>query len=301
MRFGNEPYGAKEASGPEFSMGSVRGYRNWHVTDEGVLLGSVQRTPWVSGTNIAECTAERRMLSALTGRPQKPRLPVAPTPPPKPNREDRRHRGDFVFRLMPDNSTSWNLRATAETLRREQMEQYEKAKRAYEHAVKTYAYDLERWEQAVVEWERQNRDGHRTPELSCVCGFYALSDPDNPEFAITTGPGVWGIMEGYGKTLVGEKGFRSEKGKILAVVVPPSEPEGNTKGGFDFDFDEHPTTGRYQHTRFLYPGEDRVQADLFYKDNVLPPDLIARVQARYPEVAIYPTKSALLAEFGVDA
>jgi hypothetical protein len=64
----------------------------------------------------------------------------------------------------------------------------------------------------------------------CTCGFYAYLNGVNDY--IGTGR-VIGVVEGYGETLIGRRGFRSKKGKILALAPSPEKPvnDGAAGGG----------------------------------------------------------------------
>lgn len=69
-------------------------------------------------------------------------------------------------------------------------------------------------------------EGHRFDpcggmEATCGCGFYAYHASEQ-RYA-TNGPGcrVVGVVEAYGKVVLGTTGFRAEKARILGVVVPP--------------------------------------------------------------------------------
>ncbi len=268
----------------------------------------MQRTAWTAGINHAQCTKMGRAWA--DPKPVRPSEPLPPSPPSLDVVTGSRlvlpGSHDYIFETDGENATSWDMRRTEEQIRRDHFARYDEAMATWRRDREYYKVMLRKWEVEIVEWEKRNRVTHRVPDIGCVCCFYALSDPANPEFEVTTGPGVWGVMEGFGKTLLGEKGFRCEKGRILAVVVPPAEPTGNTAGGFDFDFDVEERSGwsswaSGNRRRVEYVAEDKVQADLFYKHNAMPADLVERVQAKYPEVAIYPSKRALLAEFGVDA
>lgn len=55
----------------------------------------------------------------------------------------------------------------------------------------------------------------------CGCGFWAYHDGVT-QFG--DGSGVVGIVEGYGKTTVGTKGFRSQKARIVALAFPKPDP-----------------------------------------------------------------------------
>lgn len=57
---------------------------------------------------------------------------------------------------------------------------------------------------------------------ACRCGFFAYFDGgDNPhryEYCIA------GLVEGYGRMVVGDRGFRSLKARIVALIEPESAP-----------------------------------------------------------------------------
>lgn len=50
----------------------------------------------------------------------------------------------------------------------------------------------------------------------CHCGFYAFFDGSNDYHR--TGS-VWGVVEGFGETLIGTRGFRSRKTRIVALCL----------------------------------------------------------------------------------
>lgn len=54
---------------------------------------------------------------------------------------------------------------------------------------------------------------------ACACGYWAYHS-GTPDFG--SSEGVVGIIEGYGKTTIGTKGFRCEKARILAFAFPKS-------------------------------------------------------------------------------
>jgi hypothetical protein len=57
----------------------------------------------------------------------------------------------------------------------------------------------------------------RYPMTDCACGFYAFYK-DNNEYA--SKHRISGVIEGYGQTVIGTKGFRAEKAKIVALHIP---------------------------------------------------------------------------------
>jgi hypothetical protein len=72
------------------------------------------------------------------------------------------------------------------------------------------------------------------PESDCACGFYGmleLPDAEHPSagnlWPIDPGmsggpiPLVFGVVEGYGRVLLGRYGWRAERARVLALYVPP--------------------------------------------------------------------------------
>lgn len=61
--------------------------------------------------------------------------------------------------------------------------------------------------------------GHPEGEAAvpdCSCGFYALYKPSKP--SLLRGYHLYGAIEGYGRTVLGRLGFRSEKARIVGLV-----------------------------------------------------------------------------------
>jgi hypothetical protein len=60
---------------------------------------------------------------------------------------------------------------------------------------------------------------HRAGLQHCSCGFYAYFD--NGYNGYHQRGMIKGLIEGYGITTVGTRGFRSEKAQIKALIIPP--------------------------------------------------------------------------------
>jgi hypothetical protein len=58
---------------------------------------------------------------------------------------------------------------------------------------------------------------HQVGSQGCGCGFYAYFDGTN---TYARAKRVAGIIEGYGVCTVGTRGFRSEKARLVALVLP---------------------------------------------------------------------------------
>jgi hypothetical protein len=53
-----------------------------------------------------------------------------------------------------------------------------------------------------------------------MCGFYAFYDGSQDYYGIGVGKGtVMGVVEGFGETLIGSRGFRVSKARVVALVV----------------------------------------------------------------------------------
>jgi hypothetical protein len=63
-------------------------------------------------------------------------------------------------------------------------------------------------------------NGH-TFDARCTCGFYGVFRPghiptrNSPEYVVV------GVIEAYGRTVIGPGGFRASKAKVLALTGPP--------------------------------------------------------------------------------
>jgi hypothetical protein len=56
---------------------------------------------------------------------------------------------------------------------------------------------------------------HRAPAVGCRCGIYGWYDPTDTGILRA---GVFGVIEASGLILMGERGFRAERARIVAVV-----------------------------------------------------------------------------------
>ena len=57
--------------------------------------------------------------------------------------------------------------------------------------------------------------GHAAPAAGCQCGIYGWYDPTDTGMVRA---GVFGVVEASGLVLMGERGFRAERARIVAVV-----------------------------------------------------------------------------------
>lgn len=108
---------------------------------------------------------------------------------------------------------------------------------------------------------------HPVPGPGCRCGFYAFNqasrDYEQPS-------GVHGVIQGYGRVVIGTRGFRAEKAKIVALTT-----ESRTR------------TFLERIAGLRAPLIDPVIAE-------------AQLRFRFPDVPIFPTFKAMVGEFPPD-
>lgn len=56
------------------------------------------------------------------------------------------------------------------------------------------------------------------PTVHCDCGFWAYTTGEH--FLSVTGPAAVGVVEGWGRMVVGPHGFRAQKARIVALAFP---------------------------------------------------------------------------------
>jgi hypothetical protein len=131
-----------------------------------------------------------------------------------------------------------------------------------------------------------NQQSHNVPTdydphtgLVCGCGFWAYWQPQDYHVQ-RGGLPIFGVIEGFGRTLIGTAGFRSQKARVVALI--PSlrlVPESTYSGWYD------PLAGR--------PGDQIDDARIETWMAVLE----TRLEQLYPGVRVFSTLSALRAAY----
>lgn len=193
--------GADEFGGIGFAAGVVRGTRSFAVDKLGRLTGVTYPQVWTPGENQAVCRKEEGglyvSLQRLTGfyqgaYPNLGRTTVIstyspPASPPKRTWMDKvigsAHVQETVEKFVEDQAA----RAEAER------EAEEQARREAEEAAR------------------------RDTLANCPHGFYGYYDGSNDYYRHGY---VMGVVEGYGETVIGTRGFRCMKARIVALRLP---------------------------------------------------------------------------------
>lgn len=204
---------------PKLFAGTLQGYRHFRVkpvsdrfgyTDSYVIASPAYAFPWGDGENKADCShlhnmdddlLERRLSETRGGIDRYER-----------ELEDAMAalRGQR-FRGMP---SSWDVELSGDGYRftigvegrRQSLDEVLQQLRDY----------LCRLEATKVERVRFDRGEHSLK--SCTCGFYASFDPKTDFYSTTTDQHVHAVVEAYRKIVVGTRGFRAQKLKVVALA-----------------------------------------------------------------------------------
>jgi hypothetical protein len=127
----------------------------------------------------------------------------------------------------------------------------------------------------VVRWSSSREIGAGHGLQGCTCGFYAYyrEDPYSRARRIS------GVVEGYGRVILGTAGFRCEKARILALLLP----------------DAHSGAGEPA-PEWRRPDDPTGQLPL---DGVTPVETteveVTSIRAAYPDVAFFAREEDMLA------
>lgn len=123
-------------------------------------------------------------------------------------------------------------------------------------------------------------------EADCACGFYAYHDNAVNGYGIHSGSdgrSVIGIVEGYGRIVLGPKGFRCQKARIVALVVPRDTYAGSTSAGLSESLVLRLTRDVYKVTIAAATGE---LSSMGWLSRLLRPGRVARLQKTLAQTTI---------------
>lgn len=137
-------------------------------------------------------------------------------------------------------------------------------------------------------------DRHPPPASGCGCGFWAYTlPPEGGPIRLSDGS-VLGIIEAWGRMLIGPLGFRAEKARILALAFPAGTAEGVadivTTRGVEQTYKVRARVARQAWQTPLDPVE---------MPWVTSHEDAAAIARNYPDVAIFHDEATMLAEFPV--
>lgn len=115
-------------------------------------------------------------------------------------------------------------------------------------------------EAAVESRQVETKPKHALAGPGCHCGFYAYFDGLNDYMHVGR---IAAVVEGFGAYMLGTRGYRSSKMRLLGLITPPF--------------------GRTESSTF-YSG----------KSEVMSPALLARVVSNYADVPVYENQAAAI-------
>lgn len=175
-----------EFSGYGFAAGDVRGTRAWKVDRLGRLTGCTYPQIWRPGENLAECKRRRENL--------------APIPAP------------FTY---------GSIAGTGSTQCAAGLPGCNCMGGITPGGYLSSSLNLGGlYPRETVPYPCDGMD----PE--CGCGFYAYQEGSNDYYKPSDGKPVGGVVRGYGKTVLGTRGFRAEKAEILALYINDGDVTG---------------------------------------------------------------------------
>lgn len=176
----------------DFAPGSLKGLRGWNMDSLGRLHGVTHEEVWLPGENVSICKQE------------------ATVPCPAINRREEARKASEAGRAKVESKKKKRNRNSVE---------YTLTFNTEGFCPRTPCGDptCVRGEHHVV------TSGHRF-DPNCKCGFWAYD-----EAGFVAHGSVVGVIEGYGKTTVGTKGFRSEKARIIALSCEDSKGERHSR------------------------------------------------------------------------
>lgn len=191
----------KEFSGFDFAVGEVYGIRHWKIDECGRLMPVAwsNQAFWRSGVNVAVCA------NGYETTKKKIRVVVDPSGK---GRDALSVEVEYENVPYPDLDPMSRIKILQQTAVRSHVQWSDGT---------TETIDGRLQYQEIVQTQ-----AHEVPNENCTCGFYAYNSRENDQHS--QAQFVGGVIKGYGRTLIGPKGFRCEKAEIVALIDP-------TRGG----------------------------------------------------------------------
>lgn len=74
-------------------------------------------------------------------------------------------------------------------------------------------------------WHGRTGVGHKgVPDVMCECGIYAFREPEFDTLRGAKGPKVRGVVQGWGRYVLGTTGWRCEFARVAAMLEDEDDP-----------------------------------------------------------------------------
>lgn len=226
--------GLRASTAPDFALGVVRGSRAFDVDSLGRLTGVSHKTIWTPGENTAECKAPKteRWFAQMVKLMNQTQIVDSGIDPgfladARSYNQQRQLRASRHY-IAPSldfknlfNDMEIALFGAFNVKEKPDLESF----LTLDHAALKRASD-EYKEKKRVEEEEKARKEAEAKKLDlmehCTHGFHAYYEGSNDYGE--DDERVNGVIEGYGETVVGTRGFRSMKARIVALHIPKDVP-----------------------------------------------------------------------------
>jgi hypothetical protein len=190
-------------TGIPFVMGSIRGERSWNfdIKADSRLLSPTFPHEWVAGENQSICQRGDYFITLGEATQIARKSGLIPA---------EAYVTDMV--ITSDVLITWTPKVS-------------KFLRLFRVSTeRTTRISLDEGRKALLDWRDNDAD---CDYARCSCGFYAYLNGVNEyhmmgqlmSMALTGRIRVTGIVEGYGETFIGTRGFRAKKAKIVALYA----------------------------------------------------------------------------------
>lgn len=186
-----------------FAPGTVRGTRSFKVDNLGRLTGIHYPQIWIPGENLAECKAKPQMPVEFGDLEYK-----------KYDLNDELeniHRGytqDYIVPVAEKPNKKWFQKSTEDKYPTPSIQTM---KRSEQILLEIAEIDAQLDAMQPI----KRAEGHGLDD--CEHGFYAYYENSNDYYEAGR---VSGVIEGYGEAILGTRGFKSQKARILALYIP---------------------------------------------------------------------------------
>jgi hypothetical protein len=192
---------SEEFSGVDFAAGTVRGTRSFKVDKLGRLTGVSYEQVWTPGENHAECRKGEDPYSQMI-------------------------RGMFDYRSIAFGSSAMaggSVAIGSSAAKRSWVDAILGAPSTTSAVEDAVAKAKAEEEKRIEDEKRAEEERRRRDSLSdCSHGFYGYYDGSNDYYKAGM---VMGVIEGYGETVIGTRGFRCMKARIVAIRIPKHVPD----------------------------------------------------------------------------
>jgi hypothetical protein len=202
---------SEEFSGIGFAAGVVRGTRSFAVDKLGRLTGVSYKQVWTPGENEAICRREDEGQFGLSWSQMARQITYTLNVSSPSYYSTAIGSGAYASGGVIETTTPAKRSGVDAVLGTSP----HTAVAAEEAAARVEA---ERAEKARLEAEKKARD----TLADCSHGFYGYYDGSNDYYKQGY---VMGVVEGYGETVIGTRGFRCMKARIVAIRIPKHVPD----------------------------------------------------------------------------